>query len=152
MSEERGYMPISKSTEHGTPQTIFGPLDAEFHFTLDVCASPENAKCAPNCRKKRCAKRGWHTAEYIPGIVDWARKANIESRDQGTTVVMLLPARTESTWFHAYIWDKATGLVRPRVELRFVKGRVKFEGAKDVAPFPSMVVIFRPRAKVGEAR
>ena len=69
-------------------------------------------------------------------------KESSRQRDRGATVVMLLPARTDTRWFHDYIYGKA--------EIRFVKGRLKFGGAKNSAPFPSMVVVFRPKMEMLE--
>ena len=65
----------------------------------------------------------------------WVKKAYEESKTPNTLVVMLLPARTDTKWFHDYIYGKA--------EIRFIKGRLKFGGCKNAAPFPSMVVIFK---------
>ena len=69
----------------------------------------------------------------------WVKKAHdtLKSARNRTVVVMLIPARTDTKWFHEYIYDK------PNVEIRFLKGRLKFVGAEHSAPFPSMVVIFR---------
>ena len=72
---------------------------------------------------------------YGRGIGDWVKKSYEESKQPETVVVMLLPARTDTRWFHDYIYGKA--------EIRFVKGRLRFGGCKNAAPFPSMVVIFR---------
>lgn len=72
---------------------------------------------------------------YGRGIGDWVKKAYEESQEPNTLVVMLIPARTDTKWFHEYIYGKA--------EIRFIKGRLKFGGCKNAAPFPSMVVIFK---------
>jgi phage N-6-adenine-methyltransferase len=167
-------METSKTTEWSTPQDLFDQLNEEFRFTVDVAASAENAKCErfwtkeqnglkqdwayhhcwvnppygepeqpckPNCQKKRCAQRGYHVTEYVPGIIDWVRKADTFSARFGATVVLLLPARTDTVWFHQYIYNN------PRAEIRFLRGRLKFGGCKDAAPFPSMIVVFRPAGK-----
>ena len=99
--------------------------------------------CKLNCKKKRCRERGYHIDKYIPGAVDWVQKASEESKN-GCTVVCLLPSRTDKKYFHRYIWDKHNHRPKPGVEVRFLQGRLKFVGAKDSAPFPSMIVIFRP--------
>jgi len=99
--------------------------------------------CKPNCKKKRCQKRGWHRKKRKPGCIDWVRKAYWEAR-AGMRVVMLLPARTDTKYFHRYIWDKKRCQPRPGVEVRFLEGRLKFKNCKDAAPFPSMIVIFNP--------
>lgn len=84
---------------------------------------------------------GGHTVfcnpPYGRSVIDWVRKANEESQKPGTTIVMLLFARTDTKWFHDYVYGKA--------EVRFLKGRVKFGGTKNNAPFPSMIVIFKSR-------
>lgn len=90
--------------------------------------------CKPNCKKKACVKRGYHIHKYVPGIIDWMKKAYQSSLD-GAMVVCLVPARTDTEWWHKYA---AKG------EIRFVRGRLKFVGAESAAPFPSAVVIFRP--------
>ena len=162
----------SDSTEWRTPRDLFERLDQEFGFDLDACATPDNAlcdryfsakddalskdwspstvfmnppygdpeaPCKPNCKKKKCERRGYHIAEYKPGIGDFVKKAYTESL-AGATVVCLLPARTDTRWFHDYIYEKG--------EVRFLRGRVKFlqgDGmSKNSAPFPSMIVVFRP--------
>ncbi|TEB06234.1 hypothetical protein Pmgp_03814 [Pelotomaculum propionicicum] len=163
----------SETAEWETPQELFDQLNKEFHFTLDVCATSENAKCTryftqevnglsqswagevcwmnppygepeqpckPKCHKKKCKKRGFHNDRYIPGVCDWVKKAYEESL-KGATVVCLLPARTETRWFHGYILGKA--------EVRFIKGRLKFGGAKHGAPFPSIIVVLGKRRPAG---
>jgi len=158
----------SKTDLWPTPQSFFDELNAEFNFTLDPCATQDNAKCAKyytkdddglahdwsrdivfmnlpygdpeipcrsNCAKKRCHERGYHINEYIPGIADFIRKAHEESQ-KGATVVCLVPARTDTRWFHDYVYGKAD-------EIRFIKGRLKFGEATNSAPFPSMVVVYR---------
>lgn len=99
--------------------------------------------CKPKCKKKRCAKRRHHNPTYRPGIRDWVKKAHEESL-KGCTVVCLLPVRTDTKWFHRFIWDKTKHQPRPGVEIRPEEGRLKFGGSKNSAPFPSVVVVFRP--------
>ena len=120
-----------------TPAAFFRALDAEFHFTVDVCAVPENAKCKVFYTPEQdglvqnwggCC---WCNPPYGRGIGKWVKKA----AEAECTVVMLLPARTDTAWFHDYIYGHA--------EIRFVRGRLKFGDSKNSAPFPSMVVIFR---------
>ena len=123
-----------------TPQELFDELDREFHFTLDVCAVPENAKCEryftpTQTGLKQDWTRGGGTVYMNPPygreIGLWVRKA----AECGVTAVCLLPARTDTAWFHDYIYGKA--------EIRFIRGRLKFGNSKNSAPFPSMIVIFR---------
>jgi phage N-6-adenine-methyltransferase len=126
-----------------TPPEIFGPLNEEFHFDLDVCALPETAKCAryytPDDDALRCCWTGtcWMNPPYGRQIGKWVKKA-WESSQHGSTVVCLLPARTDTAWWHDYCM---------KGEIRFIRGRIYFwqNGARsDPAPFPSAVVVFRP--------
>lgn len=130
----------SKSQMWETPQNFFDKLDAEFHFALDACATPENAKCD---RFYTVDDDGlsqpwdgvvWCNPPYCRQTGKWVKKAYNESKS-GATVVMLLPCRPDVSWFHDYILGKA--------EIRFVRGRLKFGVSKNSAPFPSMVAVFR---------
>ena len=131
----------SKTALWVTPQEFFDALDAEFHFSLDACALPENAKCADyytpeaDGLTKKWGGVVWCNPPYGREIGKWVQRGLDASRD-GATVVMLLPARTDTKWFHECIYGKA--------EIRFVRGRLKFGGCENSAPFPSMVVIYRP--------
>ena len=135
----------SKTDLWETPQDFFDELDQEFHFDLDVCALTENAKCARYYTPEQDGLSQpwegvcWCNPPYGREIGSWVRRGFFASAG-GATVVMLLPARTDTRWFHEYIYRKS--------EVRFVKGRLKFGGSKNSAPFPSMVVIFRPKAAV----
>ena len=130
----------SKTGEHATPQDFFDELDAEFGFVLDPCSTDENAKCefhytiGDNGLLMPWFGPVFMNPPYGREIVAWVEKAYEEGKH--TTVVGLLPARTDTRWFHDYIYGKA--------EIRFEKGRLKFGGAKNSAPFPSMVVVWRP--------
>ena len=124
-----------------TPQELFDELDAEFHFTLDPCATPETAKCAKfYTEKDNGLVQDW-TGETVfcnPPYSDqqqteWVRKC-YEHGLRGGVAVMLIPARTDTKRFHEYIYGKA--------EVRFIKGRLKFGGCENSAPFPSMIVVF----------
>ena len=131
----------SKTDLWATPQDLFDKLNEEFHFTLDVCALPENAKCeryyTPEIDGLSQKWDGvcWCNPPYGRAIGKWIEKAS-KAREEGATVVMLLPARTDTRWFHDYVY-------KDYAEIRFIKGRLKFGGAKNAAPFPSMIVIFR---------
>lgn len=132
----------SKSMEWETPQEFFDRLDREFHFTLDPCATAETAKCEKFYTKETdglAQNWGGETVfcnpPYGRAIKDWVKKSYDESRKKNTLVVMLIPARTDTKYFHEYIYGKA--------EIRFVRGRLKFGGSENSAPFPSMVVIYR---------
>lgn len=135
----------SEKQDWCTPQQFFDELDAEFHFVLDAAATHQNSKC------KRCFTpeddgliQNWDVGgavycnpPYGKEIGLWVKKA-YEEAQKGTTIVMLIPARTDTKYFHGYIYHKA--------EIRFVKGRLKFTDEngtpKGTAPFPSMVVIY----------
>lgn len=132
----------SKTDEWATPQDFFDQLDKEFHFTLDPCANEQNHKCKKFYTKEQDGLLydwGGHTVfcnpPYGREISKWVKYSYEQSRKENTIVVMLVPSRTDTRWFHNYIYGKA--------EIRFVKGRLKFGGATTGAPFPSMVVVFR---------
>lgn len=136
----------SKTDLWETPQDFFDQLNAEFHFDLDVCALPENAKCkwyyTPELDGLSQPWDGtcWCNPPYGRGIGAWVRKARSASA-AGHTVVMLLPARTDTRWFHDYIYGP------DRAEIRFIRGRLKFGGSRNSAPFPSTVVVFRAKER-----
>lgn len=125
-----------------TPQDFFDRLNEEFNFTLDPCATKENAKCKNFFTKEIDGLRqnwGGHNVfcnpPYGKELPLWVQKSYEESRKPNTKVVMLIPARTDTRYFHEYIYHKAK-------EIRFIKGRLKFGDSKNSAPFPSMVVVF----------
>lgn len=130
----------SDSDEWETPQAFYDLLDTEFHFTLDPCATAENAKCKKFYTKEQDGLRAlwWvHTVFVNPPysqIKEWVRKC-YEEAQSGAAVVMLIPSRTDTRYWHDYVMKAA--------EIRFVRGRLKFAGAKNSAPFPSAVVVFR---------
>lgn len=129
-----------KTVEYETPQDFFDPLDGEFSFDLDVCATAENAKCSRFFTKEQDGLAQtwtgscWMNPPYGRQIGKWLKKA-YESAQAGATVVCLIPSRTETRYWHDYCM---------KGEIRFVRGRLKFGGLKINAPFPSAVVIFRP--------
>lgn len=139
------YITSSKKEDWETPQDFFDKLNDEFHFTLDPCADKYNHKCNLYFTKEQDGlKQDWqgHTVFCNPpygrkNTGDWMRKCSEEARKPNTTVVMLVPARTDTKAFHEYIYHRS--------EIRFVRGRLKFGGSKNAAPFPSMVVIFWKR-------
>ena len=136
MSVNSGLFP-SNTDLWATPQAFFEELDNEFGFDLDVCAVSENAKCERYFNPKQDGLKQewngtvWCNPTYGRQIGKWVEKAY----KSDCTVVMLLPARTDTRWFHDYIYGKA--------EIRFVRGRLKFGESKNSAPFPSMAVIYR---------
>ena len=133
-----------------TPDELFNELNKEFNFHWDVCANHLNAKCEGyfhdgSLSVDEMYKDGlsqnwtgpcWMNPPYGREIGKWVKKAYVESLG-GVTTVALLPSRTDTEWFHNYIYKKDW------VEIRFLKGRLKFKGAKHPAPFPSMIVIFK---------
>ena len=130
----------SNTPEWATPQDLFDALDAEFKFTLDPCSTDENAKCEKHYTKAQDGLRQDWTGErvfcnppYGREMPKWIKKC-YQHKLGGGIAVMLIPARTDTKAFHEYIYGKA--------EIRFIKGRLKFGGSKNNAPFPSMVVVF----------
>lgn len=122
-----------------TPQWLFDRLNDQYHFELDVCALPENAKCdryfTPEQDGLQQEWTGvcWMNPPYGREIGKWVRKA-YESAQAGATVVCLLPARTDTAWWHDYVMHG---------EITFLRGRLKFGNSKNSAPFPSAIVVFR---------
>lgn len=131
----------SATDDWATPQDFFDKLNREFRFETDVCASHGNAKCANYFDKEKDGLSQswigtcWMNPPYGRGIDKWMRKAFESSRKNGATIVCLVPARTDTRWWH----DFAT-----KGEIYFVPGRLKFGNAKSNAPFPCAVVTFRP--------
>lgn len=160
--EPRGYMPKAKRDDWGTPKEV---LDAAMkwirpnrdrqalgvrvydNWAWDLAASAENA-VAPNFYTKQSDAlsprnvwsdiRGpmWCNPPYGRGIANWVQKAHQSMRQGADPIVMLLPARTDTLWFHQFIYDE------PGVNVMFWQGRIKFVGAEWPAPFPSMLVSF----------
>ena len=133
----------SATDEWATPQDFFDKMNQEFGFTVDVCADDWNHKVANYFDKTTDGlQQGWHgvcwmNPPYGRTIKTWMQKA-YESSLAGATVVCLVPARTDTAWWHDYAM---------KGEIRFLRGRLKFvsrNGKGDSAPFPSAVVIFRP--------
>jgi phage N-6-adenine-methyltransferase len=142
------HHPVAKRDDWETPPALFGDLDAEFRFTLDACALPHNAKCAryftpsdDGLTREWGAETVWVNPPYGKQIAAWMRKAH-DAAQRGATVTLLVPARTDSAWWHDYA---------ARGEIRFLRGRVKFVGAPYNAPFPCAVVVFRPPVSEGPA-
>ena len=132
----------SNTAEWATPQDFFDKLDAEFHFTLDPCCTHENAKCKKHYTiaengllQDWTGERVFCNPPYGRKIGEWVKKAH----DSKCLTVMLLPARTDTKWFHEWVYHKA--------ELVFIRGRLHFGGSKWNAPFPSMIAIYRPKQK-----
>lgn len=139
MGESMSVHFSSKTDLWATPQEFFDRYDAEFQFDVDVCASFENTKCvryfdeAMDGLKQDWTGVCWMNPPYGRTIGLWMKKA-YESSLAGATVVCLVPARTDTKWWHDYAI---------KGEVEFIKGRLKFGGHKNSAPFPSAVVVFR---------
>ncbi|MDU0422519.1 DNA N-6-adenine-methyltransferase [Staphylococcus haemolyticus] len=132
----------SKSNEWTTPQYLFDELNDEFNFTLDPCATDENAKCSKYFTiEDDGLSKDWSNdvvfmnPPYGREIKKWIKKAYEESLN-GATVVCLIPARTDTTYWHDFIFDKAD-------DIKFLKGRLKFGNSKNSAPFPSAIVVYK---------
>lgn len=132
----------SKTNEWSTPQDFFDELDKEFNFTLDPCSTSENAKCAKYFTAEDDGlKQDWSNdvvfmnPPYGREIKHWIKKA-YEEHMIGATVVCLIPSRTDTTYWHDYIFGKAS-------DIRFLRGRLKFGDSKNSAPFPSAVIIYK---------
>lgn len=148
-------MTESYTCEWETPPEVFKPLDEEFHFDLDVCATRSNRKC-----KKFYSKEDdglskpwqgvcWMNPPYGREINKWAAKA-AGAADAGlATTVACLPARVDTRWFHDTVWDVRAGRAREGVELRFIRGRVRYINEKGErmasAKFPNVIVIWRAK-------
>lgn len=129
----------SESTEWETPDDFFTEMNTLYGaFTADVCATPENAKCPvyytkdTNGLTQSWSGICWMNPPYGREIKGWMKKAYNESL-RGVRVVCLVPARTDTVWWHDYAI---------KGQITFIKGRLKFKGAKHSAPFPSAVVVF----------
>ena len=137
----------SNSMEWGTPQDLYDQLNTEFNFTLDPCATKENAKCKKYYTKENNGLTlSWQgetvfcNPPYGREIKLWVEKCYYEYTLNKTKIVMLIPSRTDTAYFHKYIYN------RQKIEIRFIRGRIKFVGEQKgsgSAPFPSMIVIFK---------
>lgn len=131
----------SNTEEWATPKLFFEELNKEFNFTLDPCCTEENAKCKKHYTKEQDGLlQDWSNdvvfcnPPYGRKISEWIKKCYEENK-KGATVVLLIPARTDTTYFHQYVYKQH--------EIRFIKGRLHFNDSKQSAPFPSMVVVMR---------
>ena len=124
----------------GTPQWLFDSLNKEFGFTLDPCTDGSNAKCGKFFTESdNGLVKNWGTETVFmnppySSCEEWMAKAYGASQ-AGATVVCLVPARTDTNWWHRYAM---------KGEVRFLRGRLKFGDATDPAPFPSAIIVFRP--------
>ncbi len=131
---------MSKSNDWETPQSLFDRYNDEYCFTLDPCATKSNAKCIKFYTVKEDGlSKSWKgecvfmNPPYGRNIRKWMAKAWKEFVENGTTIVCLVPSRTDTIWWHEYAM---------KGKIIFLKGRLKFGGGKASAPFPSAIVIF----------
>lgn len=135
----------SNSDEWGTPKYLYDELDKEFHFTLDACATEFNYKCSNYFSPQQDGlSQEWTGNVFVnPPYTKrqaerWVKKAYDSVKSTANIVVMLIPSRTDVKFWHKYIFNQSN------VEVRFIKGRIQFDGvSKNKAPFPSAVIIFR---------
>lgn len=152
------------SDEWATPKAFFDSLSTEFDFCVDLAATRENRKCPLYVGPDNQLGGNWRDYLTFPvnalltGLSDdaaaWMNPPYSQCRafmakaaadaKAGCTIVALVPSRTDTRWWHEHVWNAATRGYRAGVEVRFIKGRLKFGEGKNSAPFPSVVVIFRP--------
>jgi hypothetical protein len=133
---------MSQSDNWATPQEFYNRLNSIYHFDLDAAASSTNKKCDkwygldhPDADRRDGLTVDWDgdvvwlNPPYGRVIGHWLKKAHEESANR--TVVLLLPARTDTHWFHNYCTPH---------RITFLRGRLKFGDAIHAAPFPSMIV------------
>jgi phage N-6-adenine-methyltransferase len=124
-----------------TPQSFFDRYDRLYSFELDVCAVAENAKCKrffspeDDGLAQNWTGSCWMNPPYGRQIGHWMKKAATESKKNDALIVCLVPARTDTAWWHDWVIPHAS-------TVEFVRGRIKFGGHMNSAPFPSAVVIY----------
>jgi len=122
----------SASGDWETPDDLYCVLDQEFHFTMDASSRKEGF----NAFEDAWEGNVYVNPPYGPDIWYWLERGWTEIRNaHAKIIVWLLPARTDTRWFHEHVLGQS--------EIRFIRGRLRFKGAKSSAPFPSMIVIFR---------
>ena len=133
-------MPPAKREDWRTPASVFTPLNKEFRFTVDAAASPDNAMLPrywteedDALTKDWTGERVWCNPPYGKFQHLFIRKA---AKIEASLSVLLLPVRTDTRVWHECVFPHAS-------DIRFLKGRVKFEGAKTGAPFPSAIVVYK---------
>jgi len=131
---------MSNKDDWETPKDLYAVLNTEFNFSLDPCCSKETAKCSSYYTiEDDGLSKDWKgtvfmNPPYGRGIINWIKKAKEES-DKGSTVVCLIPARTDTKWWHTYCMKSA--------EIRLLTKRLTFEGANNKATFPAAIIVFR---------
>jgi phage N-6-adenine-methyltransferase len=127
-----------------TPQHLFDVLNAEFNFDLDVCATEFDTKCSHFYSPEVDGlKQEWHGTCFMnppySSVKTWIKKASYEFKEHKSTVVCLVPARTDTKWMQDYCCDAD--------EIRLIKGRLHFNDGPNSAPFPSCIVVFKPHTR-----
>lgn len=138
MFNQRGLFSSTRG-DWKTPEALYKALDAEFYFTLDPCPSKPDPDW--DGLKKDWSAVNYCNPPYGKEISKWIKKA-YEEWQKGCTVVLLVPSRTDTKWWHDYIMKAAD-------EIRFIRGRLKFDDSGNSAPFPSAIVIFSGRFQEG---
>jgi phage N-6-adenine-methyltransferase len=132
----------SRRQDWPTPDSLYDTLNAEFHFNIDLAADDKNTKCFDFFDAERDALQqkwygvGWLNPPYgakTGKLSDWVKKAYEESKY--CTVVMLIPARTNTRWWHQFVMKAS--------EIRFINGRPKFGDATHGLPQPLAIVVFK---------
>ena len=132
----------SKSNEWSTPQNLFDKLNNKYHFTLDPCSTVENHKCDKfytieddGLIKDWSNETVFVNPPYGRELYKWVKKCYEEGLN-GTKIVLLIPSRTDTKYFHEFLYNKNN------VKIEFIKGRLKFGDSNNSAPFPSLLAYF----------
>lgn len=141
----------SKTDNWATPQDFFDCLNSQYHFTLDPCADDKNHKCDQYFTKEidwlsqKWSGRVFCNPPYGREMKNWIKKSSEESKNC-EIIILLIPARTDTSYFHDYIYGHED------VDIEFIRWRLKFGDSKNCAPFPSMLVTFKNplQGKYGE--
>jgi len=138
----------SKKQDWITPNNIYFLLDQEFKFDIDLAADENNSKCGVFFDEKKDAMSqswagiGWLNPPYgnygKHSLQKWVKKSYDESRRLDCVVVMLIPSRTNTKWWHNYAMESS--------EIRFLNKRLSFGGSSNKAPFPSAIIVFSGRS------
>ena len=149
----------SASDEWETPQDLFDQIQKEFDLQIDLAATDANKKLWNSylvdegedaltmdwhLEREIGITRGWCNPPYSRGLCARFIAKAADERRKGFLTVMLLPARTDTKAFHENIYNAKRWRPRPGISIRLLPGRLKFSNSKNAAPFPSMIVVFKP--------
>lgn len=129
----------SASDRWATPADVYSALDKEFGFDFDPCPLDGQQDGLATLLTEWRGKRVFCNPPYGRGMEDWLKRGL-----EAEVAVFLIPARTDTRWFHQIVLPTAA-------QIRFIKGRLKFGDAKNAAPFPSMIVVFKAHPQEAEA-